>query len=62
MTKEWPNPESSSHLLRHLVIRSSFVLQCQSGSDHSGSVIFPSHMLDNIVTKRAAFDLGRVFH
>jgi hypothetical protein len=44
------------------VIRSSFVLQCQSGSDHSGSVIFPSHMLDNIVAKRAALDLGRAFH
>ncbi len=62
MTKEWPTPESNSHLLRHLVIRSSFVLQRQSGSDHSGSVIFPSHMLDNIVTKHAAFDLGRAFH
>ncbi len=62
MTKEWPNPGSSSHLLRHLVIRSSFVLQRQSGSDHSGSVIFPSHMLNNIVTKHAAFDLGRAFH
>jgi hypothetical protein len=62
MTKEWPTQESNSHLLRDLVIRSSFVLQRQFGSDPSGSVIFPSHMLDNIVTKRAAFDLGRAFH
>jgi hypothetical protein len=30
--------------------------------DHSGSVISPSYMLDNIVTKRAAFDLGRALH
>ena len=62
MTKEWPNPGSSSHLLRHLVIGSSFELQRESGADHSGFVIIPSHMFYNIVTKRAAFDLGRAFH